>query len=125
MVLTLYGQGPGYWSGLRDRPNEANPQFNQLLQRHPLAFVAGGVAWVLAFSGLILFLPRRLSLWAWLALVMGHTWGMSTWIRTLWPEPSYWVCFGLWGVVSGAAAFTLDRHWHQMGRESGFPTVPE
>jgi hypothetical protein len=107
LVLTLYGQGPHYWSGGRDRVNEANPQFNQLLQYHPLAFLAGGLGWILVFSTLILVLPRRLSLWLVLGVVMGHTWGMTTWIRSLWPEPSYWVCLGLWVVVSGATAVVV------------------
>lgn len=71
--------------------------------------MAGGVAWVACFCLLILLLPRRLSLWAWLAVVMGHTWGMTTWVRQLVDESaSYWVCFALWAAVSGVAAMSLS-----------------
>lgn len=108
MALTLIGQGPNYWSGYRGRPNEANPAAWPLLRYHPLAFLAGGIGWVVAFCLLILILPRRLSLWAWLAVVMGHTWGMTTWVRTLCDESvSYWMCLGICAAVSGAAAIQL------------------
>ena len=100
----------------RDRVNEANPQFNQLLQYHPLAFARRRAR---VDPGLLDADPRaarRLSLWLLLGVVMGHTWGMTTWIRSLWPEPSYWVCLGLWVVVSGATAVVVGSRQWAVGR---------
>ena len=108
LALTFVGQGAHYWAGFRDEPNEASPWFNHVLRHHPFAAMAAGAGWVLVFSVLILVLPRRLSLWVWLGVVMGHTWGVTTWVRILWPDPSYGICLGLWVAVAGVAAVTWD-----------------
>ena len=40
--------------------------------------------------------------------VIGHTWGMTTWVRSLCDESvSYWVCLAIIAAVSGAAAMSL------------------
>lgn len=64
---------------------------------------------MVVFCGLILFLPRRLSLWTFLAVSTGHTWGMTTWVRTLWAGPSYWICLGMWVGLGGLLAFVIDH----------------
>lgn len=108
-ALTLYGQSDLYWSGHRHDSNEGNPQFDWLLRQHPALFAAALGAWAVALAGLILVLPRRLALWLWLGAAAGHAWGMTTWLRFLWPGQAYWPSLGVWVALSGVAVLCWDR----------------
>ena len=79
-ALTLTGQSAEYWGGEFSRVNEGSPTFNQLLQVHPAAFVAGCLVWYLVFAVGILLLPRTLALVASLAITTGHTAGAASWL---------------------------------------------
>jgi hypothetical protein len=53
----LPGSRPPTGAGPIGQLNEASPTFNHLLAMHPLAFVAGILAWMAVFVGILLLLP--------------------------------------------------------------------
>ena len=58
-ALTLAGQPTEYWAGEHTRVKEVTPILHQLLAYHPLAFVAGKAALLLAFIGMLLLMPHN------------------------------------------------------------------
>lgn len=77
--LTLLGQSSFYWEN-HLAVNEANPLFAGLLQVHPVAFLAGAVAWLAMLCAMILVLPRLAALILSIALTFGHTIGSGNWL---------------------------------------------
>jgi hypothetical protein len=77
--LTLVGQSSFYWQDYL-AVNEANPVFASLLQVHPVAFLAGAVAWLAMLCTLILVLPRLAALILSIAITFGHTIGSGNWL---------------------------------------------
>ncbi|MFO0873945.1 MAG: hypothetical protein U0575_08245, partial [Phycisphaerales bacterium] len=78
--VTLWWQPAAYWRGDYAMAREMNPHYGWLLRQHPLAFEAGVVAWIVAFSAAILWLPRRWAFACALAITFGHTWGAGGWL---------------------------------------------
>jgi len=77
--LTLFGQPTAYWLDYSNAMEMA-PQFSFLLQIHPLVFVAGIGAWILAYTLLIRFTPTWPSLVVSLTFTLGHAFGAATWL---------------------------------------------
>lgn len=107
-AITLAGQSEAYWSGQYHLVNEGSPTFNQLLQIHPLAFVAGILGWAMVFSGIILLLPETLALIVSIAVTFGHTLGTATWILYRF-QYGYQACNGL--LLSSAIILGLGIRW--------------
>src|SRR5262245_55985350 len=82
-MVTLCGQPSIYWrSGFR-LPRELAPHGRWLLQQHPLIFISFGLFWMALYATLILFLPRKAGMVVSLAIVIGHCWGIGTWLPVL------------------------------------------
>jgi hypothetical protein len=109
-ALTLAGQPPEYWRGDYARVNELSPTFNQLLAIHPLAFVAGFIGWLLAFTCLILLFPRTLALATSIAVAIGHTWGATTWLLYRF-DYGYQACNALFILTAIALAVGIRWTW--------------
>ena len=112
-LLTLWGQSEQYWQGHYEFALEASPPFRWLLQQHPLAFEAGIFVWILLFCLFIVALPTRLAMIAAIAIMMGHTWGASSWL-TMRVAHGYWLAIALF--VTTAIAITVC--WEQFSCHS-------
>ena len=106
--VTLAYQPAQYWAGDYLQAQEACPPFRWLLQSHPLAFEAGVAIWIAAFAVVIFALPRRAARTVALALVIGHTWGASSWIHEFVPA-GYWVVIALFIGSAALTVATWDR----------------
>ncbi len=101
-TITLFGQRSAYWGGHYEKALEGSPPFYWLLTHHPMAFEAGIAVWIVLFSAAILLSPRWLAMAISLAIVIGHTWGTTTWLYFLFGQ-GYWFCIALFfasGVLS-------------------------
>ena len=91
---TLACQPDRYWREGYGFGHESNPVARWLLELGPPALVAGGLAWVLFFSVVILHLRFGAARVVALALLFGHAFGASTWLIRL-PHGWAW-CLGVW-----------------------------
>jgi hypothetical protein len=107
--LTLWYQPAEYWAGDYSIANEASPPMRWLLQQHPLAFEAGALVWNVLFCGVLCLLPQRAAMTVCIALVLGHTWGASTWIANFVPF-GYWVTIGLFLASAILIVATWERY---------------
>jgi hypothetical protein len=80
LAVTLQGQPDAYWWGDYSVVIEENLLAWAILQIHPGVFAVGGLLWILCFAVFIRFAPRRSSLLACLALIVGHTIGTCSWL---------------------------------------------
>lgn len=78
-LMTLVGQSSFYWENYL-AVNEANPVFANLLQVHPVAFLAGAAAWLGMMCTMIVVLPRLPALILSIAITFGHTIGSGNWL---------------------------------------------
>ena len=108
VALTLAGQGSGYWSGSYNLANEASPPGYYLLTQHPAAFIAAMAAWVGLLCLTILLLPATASRILSLALVIGHTWGATSWFRYVF-DWGYWSSIVFFALAAASVVFTWDR----------------
>ncbi len=112
-TLTLAGQPAAYWGGAYAQVAEASPTFNHLLAMHPLAFVAGILAWMAVFVGI---LPDTLALIACIAVTLGHTVGAATWL--LWRfQYGYQACNGLFLVSAVGLGIGVRWGWQAAPRQ--------
>jgi hypothetical protein len=109
-ALTLRGQSAEYWAGNYAGVNELSPTFHHLLAYHPLAFVAGFLAWLLIFGTMILLLPRMLALAISLAVTIGHTWGATTWLLHRF-HYGYQACEALFVLIARVSAVGIEGIW--------------
>lgn len=93
-ALTLHGQPPVYHDGEYSSSIEANPVACLLLNRGPMWFVAGALAWMTAVGLALVFRPSRPVLMGATVMSLTHAFGGSAWlVRT---EPVGWllaVCY--------------------------------
>jgi hypothetical protein len=104
--VTLLFQEPEFWAGDYAQARETNPPMRWLLQRHPLAFEAAVLGWIIAFSVAIFWLPERPARVISFALILGHTWGASTWIANFVPH-GFWVT----GALFLLSAIFIELTW--------------
>jgi len=116
-AVTLIGQSPLYWRGNYAVAEEGNSLFLRFLQKHPLVFEAGVLAWILFFCAVICFVPRRAALAVSAAIVLGHAWGTSTWIYYRWAH-GYWIVIGLYFASGIIMAYTWDRFYRIAGPDT-------
>jgi hypothetical protein len=79
-VVTLVGQPATYWAGNYDSYNEISPTFARLLSIHPFAFLAGTAVLFCLYVAVIALLPEVLATVLSVALTMGHTFAITTWL---------------------------------------------
>ena len=106
-AVTLWYQSASYWRDYSGFADEENPHGRWLLQRHPLAFVAGVLLWAILFTAAIHWLPRRAAMTTALAVTIGHVWGSCTWILNQ-VRHGYWLCIVLVVVVSSLTVANWD-----------------
>jgi hypothetical protein len=114
-ALTLHGQSPAYWAGNYRVVNELSPTFNHLLQIHPAAFLAGMLAWMGAFVGILLLLPDTLALIVSLAVTYGHTAGAISWIHDL--PHGYQLANGLFLLAAVVLGVAIRWGWQARPKE--------
>jgi hypothetical protein len=107
--ITLLGQHSQYWKGNYQTAMEGCPPFHWLLQQHPLAFEAGIAVWIALFSTVILLSPRWLAMAISIAIVVGHTWGTSTWLLLRFGQ-GYWLCIALFFMSGLLASLCYQQH---------------
>jgi hypothetical protein len=115
-TLTLAGQSAAYWDGAYGQVNEASPTFNHLLALHPLAFVAGILAWMAVFVGILLLLPDTLALIVCIAVTLGHTAGSATWVLFRF-QYGYQACNGLFLLAAVAVGIGVRWGWQAAPRQ--------
>ena len=101
-----------YWSGDYSQPLEANPPMRWLLSQHPGAFAAATLAWVVLFSAAIMLLPLRLARVISVALILGHTWGASSWLLVHVPHGFWWTV-----ALMMTSAVLVEVGWTMCGPE--------
>jgi hypothetical protein len=108
-TLTMCGQPKEYWAGLYTWTTEDTLFFHPLYAIHPLAALAGYVAWAGIVTSLLLLLPEQLSVILAIAIVFGHVAGAYTWLIPVLGIEWYRVAI----VMFLGAAFALGTglHW--------------
>lgn len=83
--MTLWGQPLAYWQG--GTPNEENPIGFFLLLQHPVSFALFSVVWLLFLMLSMRYLVYPFDIIFGTGIVMGHVWGISSWIVSIAPLP--------------------------------------
>ena len=109
-TITLAGQPSQYWAGDYSQCNELSPTFNQLLQIHPLAFVAGTIVYIGIVLGIITLLPATPALIISIALTFGHTVGVCTWLIYRF-QFAYQVCNGMFLIAAIILGLSIRYGW--------------
>jgi hypothetical protein len=112
-VLTLGRQPAEYWAGDYLRAQEGSPHGLWLLQIHPLAYAGAAATYMLGFTTLILLLPRVPAQILAVGLVLGHTWGASTWLHPIAPPIGYCLVLGLCGVSAVLIVLGIELSEHR------------
>jgi hypothetical protein len=108
-AVTLAGQPRAYWGGGFHEARELAPHGYWLLSQHPIVFLSVGAVWLAACVTLVYLLPRRAALAASLAVVIGHAWGIGTWLPLLCYPNGYWLCLGFFLLTSALVVFAWER----------------
>jgi hypothetical protein len=108
VVVTLAEQPPAYWAGSFADAHEGAPQGEWLLRLHPLAYVAAAVLYVAVIVLLVLALPRLLARATAAAFLLGHAWGISTWVEADRPDDGYWIVVALFVIAAGLLVISLE-----------------
>ena len=87
-TLTLWGQDIDYWAGNYSFAIEYAPHAKYLLQQNPLWFILGILFYILFIIFVLTIISIRWSKIFSLALIMGHTWGASSWLLSR--KTDYW-----------------------------------
>ena len=114
--LTMYFQPQEYWQVSYDLTSERSPIGTFLLSFHPNAFLAFMFAYISVITLLVFWLPGPWHKIISLALVVGHTAGVYSWIS----HRSYWSVILIFIVV---AAFT-EFSWQRAELLSRYNNVP-
>jgi len=88
-ILTLIGQDPSYWLNYNSA-NEMGPAYFFMIV-HPSLFILGGIVWIIGLYWLLLRLKHPFDLMLACILMVGHTWGSSSWITKMMREYGFLV----------------------------------
>ncbi|MCX7045874.1 MAG: hypothetical protein NTX50_10380 [Candidatus Sumerlaeota bacterium] len=105
-VLTLLGQSAKYWGGNYHATRESAPHARWLLQLHPAWFLVAAALYIMAYCAAIVVLPARLSKTLAIGLVIGHCWGVASWLQ--YRYGSYWACILYFIICAALAAFSFE-----------------
>jgi hypothetical protein len=78
--ITLFAQSTEYWAGDYGRAVEGSPVLRWCLEQHPLMFVAVALALTVPFVLFILCWPERPARLLAGVLVVGHFYGVASWV---------------------------------------------
>ncbi len=106
--VTLYFQPPEYWQASYDLTTERSPIGMLLMRFHPVAFFAFMAGYIAVCAGLVLWLPSPWHRIVALALVVGHTAGVHSWLG----HRVYWVMIVVFLLISAVTVFS----WQKAGR---------
>jgi hypothetical protein len=117
--LTLHGQPANYWAGDYARTTEGASFYRRLYALHPAAGVGGQVLFICLVAGLLVMLPEVLAVVLAIAVVLGNTYGASTWVtaalvsRTAWgqPTPVNWYQASNGMFLAAAVVVGVGVHW--------------
>lgn len=76
---SLIGQPPSYWHDPKTA-NEAEPIVRFLMVRGYMAFVVGGLRYVITTIVVVSVAPRRVGMVILLTLLLAHFWGVASWL---------------------------------------------
>jgi energy-coupling factor transporter transmembrane protein EcfT len=113
---TIYFQPQDYWQVSYKLTTEMSPIGMVLMRIHPVAFLVFMFAYIIVVMLLVFWLPIPWHRIIALALVVGHTAGVYSWIR----HRSYWAVIVIFILV---AAFTVFS-WQRAEMLSRFSNVP-
>ena len=80
-IFTLMGQPEAYWQDYT-LFNEGSP-LGQILMLNPLYFISFFIIYVILATILATNLKRPFNIIVWLGFFLGHAWGASTWVQTI------------------------------------------
>jgi hypothetical protein len=103
--VTLYFQPADYWQADYDLTTEKSPLGILLMRFHPAAFLAFMVAYIMVCAGLILRLPTPWNRVIGLALVVGHTAGVYSWLG----NRIYWAMIAVFLIIATVTIFSWQQ----------------
>lgn len=106
-VLTLLGQGVDYWAGDYYFAREYAPHAKYLLQQSPIWFMFGIFFYILLIIFVLTTISIRWSKIFSLALIMGHTWGASSWLLS--QRTDYWFILLVFLGIAGITILSFEK----------------
>jgi energy-coupling factor transporter transmembrane protein EcfT len=113
---TMYFQPQDYWQVSYELTTEMSPIGMILMRIHPAAFLVFMLAYIIVVTLLVFWLPVPWNRIIALALVVGHTAGVYSWVR----HRSYWAVIGIFIVVAAITVYS----WQRAEMLSRFSNVP-
>lgn len=81
LVFTMVGQSASYWQNYSFF-NEGSP-LGQILMLNPIHFILFFIFYLLLIIFLVSFLPKPFNIIVAIGFFLGHVWGSSTWLGTI------------------------------------------
>lgn len=81
VFLTAVLQPADYWEGHLEMANEGNPLVFFAMNQHELGLFVVLILWLALLTLIGYFLPYRLLKILSLGVLVGHSWGASTWLE--------------------------------------------
>jgi len=103
--ITLYFQPPEYWRGNYVLTTDKSPVGLFLLSIHPAAFLMFMVIYVSVVVATIIWLPIPWNRIVALAIVVGHSAGVYSWMETR----NYWAVIAIFLVIAAITVFAWQR----------------
>ena len=107
LVFTLVGQPKGYWQdyGLF---NEASP-LGQILMLHPAYFILFFIFYLVFVIFLAGFLPKPFNIMVGVGFFLGHVWGSSTWLGTIFHGDVWYLTVGYFIFIAVVSGLCINR----------------
>jgi hypothetical protein len=103
--VTMYFQPQDYWQVNYELTTETSPIGVFLLHIHPAAFFGFMFTYIVVLGFLITLLPIPWNRILALAIVVGHTAGVYSWVR----HRNYWLVIGIFILVAAFTVFSWQR----------------
>jgi hypothetical protein len=109
-VLAICNQPKWYWQGHYDAALEPTLFFQGLYVTHPVAAIAGYIAWAAVVASLLLLLPELLSVILAIVIVFGHICGAYSQLIPVLGSGWYQVANSMF--MTTAAALGSGLYWY-------------
>jgi magnesium-transporting ATPase (P-type) len=80
LIITTIYQYPEYWNNDLSVANEGNPVLYFAMSNHVAGLFIATFLWLLLISCICFFVPKIVTKFIALAVLIGNTWGISSWI---------------------------------------------
>ncbi len=80
LIVTVINQPTNYWLNNLKSVNEANPLLNYFMKHSILGIFVVTFIWLILIAFTVLFTPINISKLICLSIIIGNSWGASTWI---------------------------------------------